>query len=301
MRSAHSAPRNMVMLLLVLAMLVSACDVISSATPLPPTATPKPVFSLAATVDRYLRGLPSGFGAITEAALNEQIAVARPFIIDVRDAAEISSTGTIAGAVNIPVRDLAKNLDRLPAMDQPIVTMCAVGHRGGLAMMSLQLLGYTNVKSLSNGLTSWKDANLPVVVAADPLPAAGKAPAVDRDLLAVLDTYLTALPAGFNTITPAALKDQMVTTKLFIVDTREESEGQTLGVIEGAVSVPLSSLARSLGKLPDDKSTAIVVYSSIGHRGGMSMMTLQLLGFTNVRSLANGFTAWTAAGFPVVK
>ena len=42
--------------------------------------------------------------------------------------------GYIAGAVNIPVRDVLNNLDKLPAKDQPIVIYCASGHRGGMIM-----------------------------------------------------------------------------------------------------------------------------------------------------------------------
>lgn len=47
--------------------------------------------------------------------------------------------------------------------DTPIVVFCAIGHRGGITMVALQLMGYTNVRSLSGGFTAWKNANLPVV------------------------------------------------------------------------------------------------------------------------------------------
>ena len=45
-------------------------------------------------------------------------------------------TGYIAGSINIPIRDLLKNLDKLPAKDQKIVVNCAAwsprrhGHDG---------------------------------------------------------------------------------------------------------------------------------------------------------------------------
>lgn len=113
-----------------------------------------------ATLDRYLSALPQGFGAVRPAALNEQMAAARPFILDVREAAEVTGTGAIAGAVNIPLRDLAKNLDRLPAKDQPIVAICSTGYRSAMAMMALQMLGYSNVKSLVGGFTAWTAAGL---------------------------------------------------------------------------------------------------------------------------------------------
>jgi rhodanese-related sulfurtransferase len=279
----------------------TAAPVAPAATPVPPTAASQPALDLGAAVDKYLSALPEGFGTIKPDALNEQMAAAQPFILDVREASEITSAGTIEGAVNIPLRGLAKNLDKLPAKDQPIVTLCAIGHRGGMAMMTLQMLGYTNVKSLANGFNAWKGANLPVAAAAAAMPAAGTPPDVDKDLLAALDKYLSALPEGFGTIKPDALKEQMAAAKPFILDVREASEGLANGSIEGSVNIPIRSLAKSLDKLPADKAAPIVVYCAIGHRGGIGMMALQLLGYTNVKSLASGLTAWTAAGLPVVK
>jgi rhodanese-related sulfurtransferase len=133
------------------------------------------------------------------------------------------------------------------------------------------------------------------------MPAAGTPPDVDKDLLAALDKYLSALPEGFGTIKPDALQEQMAAAKPFILDVREASEGLANGSIEGSVNIPIRSLAKSLDKLPADKAAPIVVYCAIGHRGGIGMMALQLLGYTNVKSLASGLTAWTAAGLPVVK
>ena len=116
-----------------------------------------------AVLDNYLSALPAGFGTIAPAALNEQMVAAKPFILDVREASEVTSAGAIAGSVNIPIREVAKNLAKLPAEDQPIVAVCSLGHRAAMVMMALQMMGYTNVKSLSGGLTAWNAANLPVV------------------------------------------------------------------------------------------------------------------------------------------
>ena len=65
--------------------------------------------------------------------------------------------------MNIPLRDLVKSLDRLPAKDQEIVAICSTGYRSAMALMALQMLGYTNVKSLVGGFTAWNAADLPVV------------------------------------------------------------------------------------------------------------------------------------------
>lgn len=298
-------------LLLLVAMLASACGapaaVAPAATTAPaaapttaPAAAAPAAFDLAAVVNKYITTLPEGFGGIKADKLNEQIAAAKPFLLDVREAAEIEKNGTIEGAVNIPLRTLGKNLDKLPAKDQPIVTLCAIGHRGGIAMVALQLLGYTNVKSLSGGFNAWKAANLPVAAAAAPMPAAGAAPAVDKDLLAAVDKHLAGLPEGFGGIAPAALNEQMAAAKPFLLDVREASELTSAGKIEGSVNIPLRTLTANLDKLPA-KDQPIVVYCAIGHRGGIAMTALQLLGYTNVKSLSGGLTAWIAANLPVVK
>ncbi len=265
-----------------------------------PTTAPVVAFDIKPVLDKYTSNLPDGFGTIAPAALKDQLAAAKPFLLDVREASELTTNGFIEGSVNIPIRTLTKNLDKLPAKDQPIVTLCAIGHRGAMAMETLQLLGYTNVKSLAGGFTAWKAANLPVATGTPAAPVAGKAPDVDKDLFAALDKYITNLPDGFGTIAPAALKDQLAAAKPFLLDVREASEVTANGSIEGSVNVPIRALFKDFAKLPTDKGAAIVVYCAIGHRGAMAMQTLQLLGYTNVKSVAGGFNAWKAANLPIV-
>ncbi len=131
-------------------------------------------FDMKATLDRYLRNLPDGFGTIAPMAMKEKMGASKVFVVDIREASEIASAGYVEGAVNIPIRAFIKNLDKLPAKDEPIIVMCGSGHRSALEMEALQLLGYTNVKSLAGGFNAWKAANLPFAI--------GKAPDVDEDV-----------------------------------------------------------------------------------------------------------------------
>ena len=63
-----------------------------------------------------------------------------------------------------PFPELMASLDKLPAKDQPIVLMCASGHRGGYgALIALKMLGYEDVKNLGGGMGAWKAAKMPVV------------------------------------------------------------------------------------------------------------------------------------------
>ncbi|MBI5649907.1 MAG: hypothetical protein HZC40_05580 [Chloroflexi bacterium] len=258
-------------------------------------------FDAKATFDKYFAALPDGFGLIAPAAAKDQMAATKVFLLDLREASEITTNGYIEGAVNIPTRTLMKNLDKLPAKDQPIIVMCGSGVRSPLGMASLQMLGYTNVKSLTGGFGAWKTANLPIKTEGKPADAvAGKAPEVDKDLLATFDKWYTALPDGWNGVAPAAASDQMKATKVTIIDVREASEITANGKIEGSINIPVRTLIKSLDKLPADKAAPILVTCQSGHRGMFSMMALQMLGYTNVKNISGGINAWKTANLPVV-
>ncbi|MCB0736122.1 MAG: rhodanese-like domain-containing protein [Bacteroidetes bacterium] len=61
-------------------------------------------------------------------------------VIDVRTPAEFSG-GHVAGAKNIPLQIIDKELDRIKAMKQPIVLCCASGMRSGNATNYLKSKG----------------------------------------------------------------------------------------------------------------------------------------------------------------
>jgi rhodanese-related sulfurtransferase len=299
----------MIAALLVVAIAAVACAPAPTPTavptPVPPTAAPKPTvapaaFDLKAAFDKYFSALPDGFGGIQPAALSDQMKATKVFLVDMREASEITTNGFIEGSVNIPTRGFMKNLDKLPAKDQPIVVVCGSGFRSGFGMAALQMLGYTNVKSMLGGFTAWKGANLPVATGAPAAPVAGKAPEVDKDLLAALDKWFAALPDGFGGIAPAATKDQLAATKVALIDLREPSELASGGKIEGSVNVPVRTLIKSLDKLPADKAAPIILYCASGHRGTFGMMALQMLGYTNVKNMSGGLNAWKAANLPTV-
>jgi rhodanese-related sulfurtransferase len=250
----------------------------------------------------YIASLPAGYGTIKPADLNTALAASpAPFLLDVREAAEITNDGFIAGATHIPVREVLSNLDKLPAKDQPIVVYCGSGHRGAMIMASLQMLGYTDVKNLAGGLNGWKKAELAVETTGAPAaPVAGTAPEVDATLFRDLNGFVSALPEGFYGVKAAGLNTELTSeTKPFIVDVRTAEETAN-GYIEGAVLLPFADFAANLAQLPA-KDQPIVVLCQSGHRGAIVMMYLRMIGYTNVRSLMGGMNGWVAAELPVVK
>ena len=250
--------------------------------------------------NEYLTTMPAGYNTIKPADLNTALVESAPFILDVREVSEIEKDGYIAGAVNIPMRDVLNNLDKLPAKDQPIVIYCASGHRGGMIMASLQMLGYTNVKNLAGGLGGWKKAELAVEMGTLPAqPVAGTAPEVDATRLANLNTFITNLPEGFATVKPADLNVELTGTAIpFILDVRTVDE-YNKGFITGAINVNINDVPANLAQLPADKAAPIVVLCQSGHRGAIVMMYLQMMGYTNVRNLGGGMNGWINAELPV--
>ncbi len=84
-------------------------------------------------------------------ALNKN---AKILVIDVRGPQEFA-TGHIAGAVNIPIDDLAEKLTAMKvAKDTTVVTMCEHGGRSSRAVLELQKMGYKTVSYCT--LDSWK-------------------------------------------------------------------------------------------------------------------------------------------------
>jgi rhodanese-related sulfurtransferase len=248
----------------------------------------------------YLTAMPEGFYTIKAADLNTMLVDKAPFMIDVREASEIEKDGFIAGAVNIPVREVLANLDKLPAQDQPIVIYCASGHRGALVMSALQLLGYTDVKNLAGGLGGWKKAEFAVEMGTPAAPVAGTAPEVDATRFAALNKFLSELPEGFYTVKPADLNTELVDAAPFILDVRSADE-YAAGYIDGAVNVKIQDVPANLAQLPADKAAKVVVLCQSGHRGAIVMMYLRMTGYTEVRNLGGGMNAWVAAELPVVK
>ena len=81
------------------------------------------------------------------------------YIIDVREPDEVSKSGKVKGALNIPggVIETSMKLDKEVKVDQPIVVYCESGNRAALAGKCLMDAGYTNIYNLG-GFNDWVKA-----------------------------------------------------------------------------------------------------------------------------------------------
>jgi len=93
---------------------------------------------LESAVDQYLMAIPSGFYAIANVeSLKSLMADHQALLVDVREPSEYGS-GHIPGAINIPLRKLARNLNKIPS-DRPVVLYCTTGYRSSMGVMTLHL------------------------------------------------------------------------------------------------------------------------------------------------------------------
>ncbi len=84
-------------------------------------------------------------------------------LLDVRSSEEFAS-GSISGAVNIPIDELRARLDELPK-NRSIFVYCEAGLRGYLAQRTLRQSGYGKVVNLSGGYRLWKDCIIETALA----------------------------------------------------------------------------------------------------------------------------------------
>ncbi|HJL14558.1 MAG TPA: MBL fold metallo-hydrolase [Sandaracinaceae bacterium LLY-WYZ-13_1] len=112
----------------------------------------------------YLRGgfeswqndgrLVGRIGTLDTRALRAKMRAKEVTVLDVRKPSEWEDEA-VEGALRIFVGDLPKRLDEVPK-DRPVVSMCAVGHRGGIGASVLARHGFEAVYNYLGGAKAWK-------------------------------------------------------------------------------------------------------------------------------------------------
>ena len=82
-----------------------------------------------------------------------------------------------------------------------------------------------------------------------------------------------------------------------LIDVREADE-HAQGALPGAIWIPRGYLEQRIARHVSGTGDSVIVYCQSGNRSLFAARSLAELGYTNVRSLAGGFTAWKQAGLP---
>jgi len=84
-------------------------------------------------------------------------------VLDVRESKDFRE-GHITESRNIPFSTLKENLNQLEKFkEKPVVVVCNVGQHASAAGKILSGSGFTDVRRLSGGITSWKSDGLPLI------------------------------------------------------------------------------------------------------------------------------------------
>ena len=83
-----------------------------------------------------------------------------------------------------------------------------------------------------------------------------------------------------------------------LIDVREDNEWEA-GHARGATHLGRGVIERDIiGKFPD-KSAELILYCGGGYRSALAADNLQKMGYTNVFSMAGGWTAWKENDAPI--
>jgi rhodanese-related sulfurtransferase len=119
---------------------------------------------------------------------------------------------------------------------------------------------------------------------------------------------LAAARARLIRLSPEEARDALREGAL-LVDTRSVDERRRDGLIPGSLHIPLSVLEWRVDPDADPAfhnphihglGQRIVLVCAHGYSSSLAAARLQELGFARATDLAGGFTAWAAAGLPVL-
>lgn len=82
-----------------------------------------------------------------------------------------------------------------------------------------------------------------------------------------------------------------------LIDVREDNEWEA-GHAKDAVHMGRGVIERDIVQSVPDKDAELVLYCGGGYRSALVADNLQKMGYTNVLSMAGGWTAWKEAGAP---
>jgi rhodanese-related sulfurtransferase len=301
MRKSYKA--SLIGLTLIMAMISAGCSsgddaaattTAATATTVVEAATTTVAFDLNASVDEYLSAIPEGFYAVGDVdVFKEGVEASGALVIDVRTASEYED-GHIPGAVNIPLRTVAANLDKIPT-DRQVYVYCQSGFRAGQALSSLGMLGYDNVLSYKPGWAGWTDAGQEVSTETAEADVVG-APEIEPALLSAVDGYLSTIPEGFLSAGDAAKIQEATDAGAFLLDVRTAGEYAD-GYIEGATNIDLRNIAKEIDGVPTDAN--VITYCGSGHRSAMAVAALHVLAADNVTGYGGSYDSLVEGGLPV--
>lgn len=196
----------------------------------------------------------------------QRLANAGHVLLDVRSAAEFGA-GHVPGSVNIGLGgQFATWAASLIPLTAPLILVAESDEKVQEAVTRLARVGIESVRGyLEGGILAWHQAAL----------------------------ELAEVPQ----ITVAELRDMLTAeTNLQLLDVRRPPE-YSGGHVPHAVTAPLSILRERIPSLTLDPKKPTAVICAGGYRSSAATSILEQQGFTDLRNVTGGTSAWVSAGF----
>ena len=114
--------------------------------------------------------------------------------------------------------------------------------------------------------------------------------------LSVYKNRNTPQAQKYTNITSDQLYEMLKRKDFYFINVHIPYEGE----IEGTDAfIPYNKIAQNLDKLPEDKSTKIVLYCQSGRMSEIAAQELSDLGYTNVYNHLFGMHDWQSKGYPL--
>ena len=258
------------------------------------TTTTVAAFSVELAVAEYAANIPEGWFAVSDTtAFKDAVAASGALVIDVRTPDEYAA-GHIMDAVNIPLRTLGENLDKVPT-DRQVFIYCKSGWRAGMATSSLAMVGYDNVLAYPPGWNGWTEAGEEVNTEPVEAEVVGD-PGFQPEMVEVVNDFLSTIPEGFLTAGDADTVEEAIAAGAFALDVRSPEE-YAEGHIPTSENAPVRTLGVTEVAIPTD--TNVIVYCKSGWRASLSVPILHVLQKDTSKGFTGSWLAWTEADKPV--
>jgi rhodanese-related sulfurtransferase len=126
------------------------------------------------SVDELLERARSRLERLEPSQADAAMRDGRALLIDIRSETQRARDGLVPGALVVPRNVLEWRCDpasphrdpRIDGRTQTLIVICDEGYQSSLAAATLQELGLTRTTDVIGGFRAWRDAGLPVDVAA---------------------------------------------------------------------------------------------------------------------------------------
>ena len=201
------------------------------------------------------------------------------YLIDVRTEDEYKA-GHIPGARWFPGGQAVQRSDDVAVVKNATVIFCCDGKARGTVTSSIyRQLGHENVFTVDGGTTAWQEAGLALETGFPANKLAG----------------MSEAEAAVTKVSAQELNSNQPDLVVFVDTSEDFSKGHT----PGAKWITRSCLEVEILEAAPAKDTSIVVTCRDGRGSTFAGATLQSMGYTNVKVLDGGLTAWKQAELTV--